>query len=385
MPRPRLILLACSATLLAGGCATPPDSNRPRIVAPNELVALHSDIGVQAQLLLTPEATCEGDQCSPLGGFPDQVARLARRLIPAGRRVAMDAGQADVVFEVSVPGKAEVGTVSSASGKIIVFDGLERLGLSDPALAFLIAREMGHIIARHHAENSTTSLGVSLALALVFPLAGILHGAETAYTASSLAGSLTSTAASFAGSRILQGFYRDDQRREADLLALRILVDAGWSAQEVDAACHVVAPLIVGDGWMDELRASMHWLDQLTMGPPHVAQEDEPVAPPTVDLAPVVVPAALPLVVAATESASRWAAPREIRRSYGPARPSAQLALRAGPLRSKAVPKGKPAPAAKNLATAGRQAPRPNVRKPVKPKAVANVQHVTRSGSATRR
>lgn len=289
MPRQPLILVSLLSSLVLGACATSQESGRTRLAASHEVVALHSDVEVEAQLIFKPDANCEAEACEASVAFQRQVAALAQKLGPAAIQLATEQGQQAPHFEVTTPAKDEIGTLSSASGKVVVFDGLRRLALPEAVLAFLITREMGHVMAGHHVENSTTSIAVSIAVALLFPVAGILQGAEAAYTASTLASSLTSTAAS----RLIQNIYREDQRREADAIALRILVRAGWTPQEVDDALHRVAPLMIGDGWMAELRTSRHWLDQITMGPPYQFypdDADEQNLADTVLLAPALVP-----------------------------------------------------------------------------------------------
>ncbi|KAI9076702.1 hypothetical protein K1719_041342 [Acacia pycnantha] len=51
---------------------------------------------------------------------------------------------------------------SLVCGKIILFDWMFEHITSDAEIAFLIAREMGHIVARHYAEYLTVRLGVSI-------------------------------------------------------------------------------------------------------------------------------------------------------------------------------------------------------------------------------
>lgn len=237
---------------------------------------LHSEVTIQAQLALKPDLQCQLEACTAAETFRRQVEQLGGRLTVAAAQLADDLRLDGPRSEVTVSDKDDIGTLSTASGRVIVFVGLHDLALSDPALAFLIAREMGHVLSGHHEANSSTSIAVSLAIAVLFPLAGVLQGIETTYTATTLAGSLTSTAASFAGSRILQEQYREEQRREADVLALRILARAGWSPQEVADALQVAEVRLVGDGWMAELRSSRQWLARITAKPSTQVEEEFP-------------------------------------------------------------------------------------------------------------
>lgn len=276
MPRHPLILVPCIAALALGACASAPDSGRPRLTAPREITALHSEVTIQAQLALKPDRQCRDEACTAAEDFRRQVEQLGGRLSGAAVQLADDLRLDGPRSEVTVSDKEDIGTLSTASGRVIVFAGLRDLALPEAALAFLVAREMGHVLAGHHEENSSTSIAVSLAIAMLFPLAGVLQGIETTYTATTLASSLTSTAASFAGSRILQEQYREEQRREADALALRILARAGWSPQEVADALQAAEARLDREGWMAELRSSQQWLARITAKPPSLPEEEYP-------------------------------------------------------------------------------------------------------------
>lgn len=258
--RPPLVPLAVA--LLLGACATG-EAGRARLVVPSELGAAYSDVELQAQLALTADADCALDGCGTAETFRVHVGHLGERLAMAAAALSADLRLGAPRFEVVAPGKDDIGTLSSASGSIVVFDGVRALGLADAALAFLIAREMGHVIARHHEENTATGIAVSVAVAILFPVTGLLQGVEAAYTASTLA----TTATSFAGSRVVRAFYREDQRREADAYAMLILARAGWTPRDVSRALHAAAPRLAGEGWLEELHASRHWLDAIVSGP----------------------------------------------------------------------------------------------------------------------
>lgn len=255
--------------LLLGACATHSDQGRQRTIASSEVGTAYSEVEMQARLALTPETRCEEDDCIATQAFRTRVERLGERVGDGAYRLAFERDLPVPSFLVTVPGKDDIGTLSNASGSIVVFDGLRGLRLSDALLAFLIAREMGHVLARHHEENSATSIGISVAVSLLFPMTNILRGVEAAYATAATTASLASTAVSFAGSRIVRGLYRAEQQREADVYALAILGHAGWSPYEVSAALHAATPLLIGEGWMAELRETMLWLEQVAIGPPY--------------------------------------------------------------------------------------------------------------------
>jgi hypothetical protein len=257
-----LALFPVVTGLLMGGCAATQDSGRERLLVPSEVGSMYSEVELQANLALIADSNCRGKECDAAAVFRSRVERLGKRLGAAAGALAADSGLAAPRFSITVPGKEDIGTLSSASGNIVVFDGVRTLELSDPALAFLIAREMGHVIAKHHEENTATGIAVSVAVAVLFPVAGLLQGVEAAYTASTLA----TTATSFAGSRVVRNFYADEQQREADAHAMLILARAGWAPHDVALALKA-ALFLDGDGWLAELRVSRRWLNAIVSGP----------------------------------------------------------------------------------------------------------------------
>lgn len=278
--------------LVLGGCATTTSpSGRTQFVAPAEVGAVYSEVGLQTQLALSPEAYCSDKDCESVAAFRLQVHRLGKRLGEAAHGVARELGLDPPEFIISTPTKRDIGALSSASGSLVVFDGLRRLELPEPGLAFLIAREMGHIMAQHHEENSATNIAVSVAVALLFPVAGIIQqgtSAAISSTAAGLSASVASTAISFAGSHVVKAMYRDEQLREADAYALQIMNKAGWTPDEVALALDVAALRITdGEGWLAELWTSKARVDQIVMGPvwplpPDIASVASEAAPPSI-------------------------------------------------------------------------------------------------------
>lgn len=253
--------------LLLGGCVTTSDYGRTQFVAPQGIGVAYSEIEMQAQLALKSDAACQGKECEAVAAFRREVHQLGTRLAKAARNLSVEAKTPAPYFYVQVPAKGEQGTLSSAGGSIVVFDGLRAVGFEEPALAFLVAREMGHVLARHHEENSATNIAFSIAATLLLPVANIVRGAAATLPATT-AITATTTAASVAGSSILKGVYRPEQLREADTLALRIMIRAGWTPMEVADALQAAAPRLKDEGWMSELLVSKNRLDQITMGPP---------------------------------------------------------------------------------------------------------------------
>lgn len=279
-PRPAALLMVFASAFLGACATTTSQSGRTQFVVPKQVGAAYSEIELQAMLTLAPDSACAAKTadkaCEAAVTFRRQVQQIASRLGRAARDMRGELGRPVPYFQVMVPAKEEQGTLSSAGGTVVVFDGLRSLDFQEPALAFIVAREMGHVLAEHHEENSATSLMMSVAITLALPMANLLRGAAavstttaaTATATTSVAATAATTAASVAGTRVLKSLYRPEQLREADLLALRLMVRAGWTPMEVADALQAAAPRLKEEGWMEELLVSKQRLDQITMGPP---------------------------------------------------------------------------------------------------------------------
>ena len=109
-------------------------------------------------------------------------------------------------------------TGSSAGGRIVLGSGIARLEPTDDVTAFLLAREMAHVIARHDEEDSGARMVFSAVTALL-PVTLIAR-----------------LIASALGSKALMGTWAEHQRREADEIALALLVRTGRSVAGIAAS-----------------------------------------------------------------------------------------------------------------------------------------------------
>jgi predicted Zn-dependent protease len=77
-------------------------------------------------------------------------------------------------WEVNVIDDPQINAFALAGGKLAVFTGLiEKLKLTDPELAQVIAHEVGHSIAAHSREKVSVAMGSQLAAATVGSLSGL--------------------------------------------------------------------------------------------------------------------------------------------------------------------------------------------------------------------
>ena len=259
MRRPPLIFLI----MLLAGCASS-NNGRTQFVAPDALASAYSELGLRARLALAADNECSEADCAATADFRGQVEDVGEKLSRAAFTLYPELEDRFPLFVLSVPAKNELGALSHGGGSIIVFDRMSELGMDDRALGFVIAREMGHIIGRHHQENTAISLLASFAAQLVLPISGLIRGAAAALPATSASTTATSSVASLAGSRMLQSIYHEDQRDEADIIAFKLLRHAGMDLTEVSRAISLTAIHLANteeNGWIADFRQSKTWLD----------------------------------------------------------------------------------------------------------------------------
>jgi Zn-dependent protease with chaperone function len=236
----RSIRTAIAATgMLAAGLAWS-QADEPVRGASATLASTHSDIAFA--LLNGPrQEDGLGALAKPLSL---QVGRVAERLRQGAIQAYPDLaqripGSTSGGFDIYVAKGDTPGSASSASGKIALSTALAALQPYDDWLAFVIAREMGHVIARHHEENSGAGMVTSLLMNLLLP-----------------GSSLLKTVASAAGSSIAANAKREQQADEADAIALRLLEAAGFQLRDVSLSLRVTAAGLDAGRWSLGLQKS---------------------------------------------------------------------------------------------------------------------------------
>lgn len=241
------------AGILLGACATSPQG-RMQLAVPSSVSAVHSEVGMHLSLVSEADISspCIGVECRLDRAFDQRVLRLGARLAQSAFEIYPDLTERFSQFEFVIADKGEPGSASSAAGTVVIFRGVQKLRLDEEALAFLIAREMGHVISRHHDENSATSILFSILAQVLLPVTNLIFGsAALIQTASTL-----STAASFVGSRIVIESYKLDQLHEADAVALDLLASLGWSRGEIADALAASTQVVGDDRWSKDVRVS---------------------------------------------------------------------------------------------------------------------------------
>jgi Zn-dependent protease with chaperone function len=230
----------------------------------SSLPSLHSDI--KFSVLAPPR---KADPSAEEALLKAQTLRITAALQGAARNLYADKMERLGSFDVYVAESRNAETLSSATGKIALYGGIADLKPGDDWLAFVISREMGHVLAGHHDDNSAASLLTSVILNLIIPGSGLVK-----------------SALSFAGSQAAAATGSERQIREADEIAVKLLAAAGYRP--------VTLALNLAQGPLDERLGTSSWADALRKSAQTLIaqQSDLPVghargAAPAMALAPV--------------------------------------------------------------------------------------------------
>jgi hypothetical protein len=215
----RLCLVRATAPLvglaLLYGCATHPVTGRDQILALPAVQIVHADVGFALSTgvrLIAAPASCEQD-C----GSDEDLAKFAARTETIGTQLEASAREESPElfgrierFQIEVNGALGVASASSPGGRIVLGSGLAALEPTDTVIAFVIAREMAHVIGRHAEENSGAAVITSL-LGMLLPGVSIF----ARFVASTVA------------SNALKDSWAVQQQQEADEIALALLERTG--------------------------------------------------------------------------------------------------------------------------------------------------------------
>ncbi len=214
----RILLLGLA---LLSGCSTHPITGRDQILTLSAVQVAYADmdfaLSAAAQHITAPPS-CEQDcgSAAERASFAGRVKTIGTQLEAPARDMAAELHNRIGSFRIEVNGALGIGTGSSASGRIALGAGLAGLEPTDTVIAFLIAREMAHVIARHAEENSGAAIVFS-ALGMLLPGVNVI----VRFIATTL------------GSGALKGSWATQQRREADEIALALLERTGLPARSV--------------------------------------------------------------------------------------------------------------------------------------------------------
>ena len=241
------------AALLLNACASVAPGGRTQLSAPGPISSLYSSLDLNLTLasLSGVSAPCAGLQCEVDKGFERQVERIGTRLAESAYDAHPDLRLRVPGFKFVVAEKAEGGSASDASGMIVIYRGVRKAALEEETLAYLMATEMGHVIAGHHEEKSAAAVWSSLLVQILLSPANLARG--VAFLASSTASTL--------GKKLVSSGADPERLKEADAIALGLLQRQGWGDQDVADSLRGYADRLGRDSWADEVRRMAGRLD----------------------------------------------------------------------------------------------------------------------------
>ena len=257
------------------------NDNASDSIVPAGISEAVSDVDMRVRLAAKPNAEqCVAENCLQNQLFDARVQQLGKQLTTAAYAQYPTLKKRVPSFVFSVVDKKDAGSASNAGGKEVLFRGLQPLELTDDALSFIMAREMAHVIGKHHNKNTSTKLIISALATILFPAVGIIgasSAATQATTATTLLTSAASTATSMLGSEVALAKMKPSQLLEADEIAVEVLNQHEWNIREVASVLQFdetdsTSPLI-SNSWLQDLQTSQHYLQQL------VDKEDEATLP----------------------------------------------------------------------------------------------------------
>ncbi len=209
--RSRLAILASLFWLSAfARPAVAEEAAQPGAPAAVSLVAMHSDL----KFSLATAARKVNDATT--AAFEQQLRRISDGLSAASALLYPDAASRIGRFDVFIADSLQASASSSATGRIALSSGIWNMKPTDDWLALVVAREMGHVLAGHHDNNSTASLVTSVLMNLVLPGSGLIK-----------------SAISFAGSQVAATAGRERQIGEADEIAFKLLEATGYTPKSL--------------------------------------------------------------------------------------------------------------------------------------------------------
>ncbi len=198
-----LASLMAAVALATAGCAVNPVTGRPEVVLTSEA----------AEVRLGDEASKVVEQQMGLVDDPGLIAYV----VAVGQRVARQSPRRTVSYRFAIVDQEAPNAFAIPGGRVYVSRGLLTLVNSEDELACVLAHEIAHVAARHHAQRQTRATTVGL-LGLGPALVGALLGDS--------AGRVLSAPFRALGGGLIASYSRE-QEREADRVGQQMAAQAG--------------------------------------------------------------------------------------------------------------------------------------------------------------
>ena len=246
----------------------------------NDISDFYSDINMRVHLASKAnDVACSGEVCLSNQIFDAQVQAIGQSLAKSAYEIYPELKKKTPKFEFSVADKKDLGSASNGSGKVVIFRGVQHLDLGDDALSFLVAREMGHVIGRHHNSNAKTKLLFTVLTGVLFPAVSILSASSAAAqvsTATTVLTSAASTATSFFGSEVAIARIKPTQLSEADDISIVLIADKGLTKSDLAQSLAFIVEKENANAWEKDLYQSIGYVQNLAGEPVETTAEIEP-------------------------------------------------------------------------------------------------------------
>jgi Zn-dependent protease with chaperone function len=249
-----------------------------------DISSFYSDIEMRMRLAVKANAQpCSIYKCEDNQAFDARVLLIGESLSNSAYILYPELKKTVPKFDFEVVDKKVLGTASNASGKVVLFRPIQALDLDDNAIAFIIGREMGHVIANHHKSNAKTKIFFTVLTSVLFPAATLISAssaAAQATTATTLMTSAASTVTSIVGSEVALSRIKPGQLSEADNISLTLLEYGGVTSLDTAQSLEFIVKNENSIGWEKDLNLSISNVRQLAGESHEIVVEFEPLPEP---------------------------------------------------------------------------------------------------------